>query len=283
MKHDWRKNAFRRIVPGAIIPFFILLVWHLASSGHGAVIPTVSEVVDVLTHPFRAPPNLDSKPLFDSLLISVLRVITGYVLAGLTAVPLGILMGRFTKARNFFWPVIEVLRPICPIAWLPIAIIVFGFSSFGSFFWGVGAWRHEFASQMQFAMVAVIWWGAFFPILLNTIDGVKGVRLLYIEAARMLGANEWQIFRRVILPASLPSVMTGMRVGMGIAWMVIIAAEIFPGTRAGLGYMITTAHQVAEYEYAFACIIIIGILGFLITYFLKCISDYVCRWQTKER
>ena len=278
-----RGEIVLRIVLGAIIPLSVLLLWHAASSGGSAVIPTVSEVLDVLIHPLRSPPNLDSKPLFDSLLISILRVLTGYTLAVFTAVPLGILMGRFLRIRNFFWPVVEILRPICPIAWLPVAIIVFGFSSFGTLFWEDGAWRHEFASQMQFAMVAVIWWGAFFPILLNTVDGVRGVKVLYIEAARVLGAGEWQVFKRVVLPASLPSIMTGMRVGMGIAWMVIIAAEIFPGTRAGLGYMITTAHQVAEYEYAFACIIVIGVLGFLITYLFRRVSDYVCRWQTRER
>jgi len=81
----------------------------------------------------------------------------------------------------------------------------------------------------------------------------------------------------------LPSIMTGLRVGMGIAWMVIIAAEIFPGTRAGLGYMIMTSHQVAEYQYAFACIIVIGFLGLVINFILQKISDYVGRWQQKER
>ena len=247
------------------------------------VLPTIGEVADVLVHPLRDPPNLDSRPLLHSVGISVLRVLIGFVAAALTGVPLGILVGSSRIARSIVSPVVEVFRPICPIAWLPVAIIVFGFASAGSLLWGDSAWRHDLLSQIQVAMVFIIWWGAFFPIILNTVAGVEGVRTLYLEAARTLGANRRQAFVKVVLPASLPSIMTGLRLGMGLAWMVIVAAEIFPGTRAGLRYMIVTAHQVAQYEYAFASIIAIGVMGLVINSGMQYISNRVSRWEALER
>jgi NitT/TauT family transport system permease protein len=266
-----------------VLPAIILLVWHLASLGGSSILPTIAEVVDVLLHPLRDPPNLDSRPLLQSVGISVLRVLLGFTAAALTAVPLGILMGTSAIANRIVSPMVEVFRPICPIAWLPVAIIVFGFSSLGSLLWGDSAWRHDLVSQLQIAMVFIIWWGAFFPIVLNTLAGVASVRTLHLEAARTLGANRRQIFAKVVLPASLPSIMTGLRLGMGLAWMVIVAAEIFPGTRAGLGYMIVTSHQVAQYEYAFAAIIMIGIIGLAINSVLLIVSKRVSRWEALER
>ena len=241
------------------------------------------EVLDVLLHPLRDPPNLDCRPLLHTVVISLLRVLAGFIAAAVTAVPLGILIGRSKIADRIMSPLIESLRPICPIAWIPVAIIVLGMSSIGSVIWGENAWRHDFAGQIQFAMVFIIWWGAFFPIIVNTIAGVRGVRKMYVEAARMLGADRMQIFFKVILPASMPSIMTGLRLGMGLAWMVIVAAEFFPGTNAGLGYMITTSHQVAQYEYAFAAIIAIGAIGLVINAVMMRVSMRFNRWESKER
>ncbi len=265
-------------LPGAVV-----LLWAIASRSGGTVVPTPGEVWDVLIHPLRRPPYLDSPSLAVCALISLARVLAGYTLAALTAIPLGLLAGRVRAIRRIVMPTVEFVRPICPIAWLPLAIILFGFSSLGSAIWGASAWRHEFLGQIQFAMVAIIWWGGFFPILLASVHGVEQVRGLYLEAAMMLGASRRQLFRHVILPSALPSIFTGLRVGLGIAWMVIVAAEIFPGARAGLGYMITAAHQVAQYEYAFACIVIIGALGLGMNMLLGAISDRVGFWSARER
>jgi len=131
--------------------------------------------------------------------------------------------------------------------------------------------------------VAVIWLGAFFPIALNAAGGAKRVREAHIEAARVLGATRGQVLAKVILPGAAPSIVTGLRVGGGIAWRVIIAAEIFPGTRGGLGYMIATAHEQASYEYAFASIIVIGAIGLVLDGLLRLAEHRVGRWQPKER
>lgn len=278
----WKSSILQGL--GALaLPGAVVLLWSIASRFSQTVIPTPGEVGDVLIHPFRQPPHLDSPSLAACALISLARVIAGYVLAALSAIPLGLLAGRFRAVRRIVMPTVEFVRPICPIAWLPLAIILFGFSSIGSAIWGPDAWRHEFLGQIQFAMAAIIWWGGFFPILLATVHGVEQVRGLYLEAAMMLGASRRHLFRHIILPSALPSIFTGLRVGLGIAWMVIVAAEIFPGARAGLGYMITTAHQVAQYEYAFACIVVIGALGLAMNGILGAISNRIGFWSARER
>jgi NitT/TauT family transport system permease protein len=267
---------------GAIFPGAILLVWFVASS-HSVVVPSIGSVVDVLIHPFRSPPNLDATSLANGVGISILRVCCGFGLAVLTAVPVGVLIGRCRLAKEMLSPTIAATMVISPIAWIPIAIIVFGLSSPATALYGDDAWQHGLMDELRFAIVAVIWLGAFFPIVLNTAAGVRGVRESHIGAARVLGASRRQLLTKVILPSASGSILTGLRVGGGIAWRVIIAAEIFPGTRGGLGYMITTAHEQASYEYAFASIIVIGVIGLTIDGLLRLASAGVSAWQPKER
>ena len=273
----------RKLLLGAIPPLSLLLLWYLGARGEGTVIPPVGRVADVLAHPFRTPPNLDSLPLAQSACISLLRVVLGFGAALILAVPLGVLVGRNRTARELFGPFLELTRPVSPVAWMPLAIILLGFSSLGTVLYGREAWRHGILDQLQLAIVAVIAWGAFFPIFLNTAHGVTHVRALYVEAARTCGASGCRLLRHVILPAALPSMMVGVRLGMGRALMVIVAAEFFPGTRAGLGYLITTSHQVAEYEYAFASIVVIGVIGLVVNTLLERIERHVGRWQVRER
>jgi NitT/TauT family transport system permease protein len=210
-------------------------------------------------------------------------VLFGFGLAALTAIPLGILVGRVRVVREIFSPTIELIRPICPVAWLPVLIILFGLSSVGTLVYGDQAWRHDLLGHLGLAMIAITWYGAFFPIFVNTVHGVTNVKVLFIEVAKTNGANRAEIFRSVILPASLPAIVAGLRIGMGTAWMVIVAAEFFPGTKSGVGYMITTAHEVSEYQYAFASIVVIGLMGILINAVLGRIERRVGRWQARER
>lgn len=282
LRNLWR-GAARRVVLGALPPALLLLLWHLAARGEGAVLPGIGAVAEVLAHPFREPPNLDSLALADSALISLLRVGLGFGVALITAIPLAVIVGRNRTARDLFLPIIEFGRPISPVAWMPLAIILLGFSSLGSVLYGRDAWRHDLLDQLQLAIVVVIWWGAFFPIFLNTLHGVAHVRRLYIEVALANGATRWQTLCRVILPAALPSTMVGIRLGMGRALMIIVAAEFFPGTRAGLGYFITSSHQVAQYEYAFASILVIGAIGLVVNLGLFALENRVSRWQTRDQ
>jgi sulfonate transport system permease protein len=273
----------RALLLGVLPPLLILLVWHFASRSSQATIPGILQVIDVLLHPFRDPPGLDSYSLAHSALISFARVLCGFTLAALTAVPLALLVGRVRFIREIVTPTIELIRPVCPVAWLPVLIILFGLSSVGTLIYGDSAWRHGFLSHLGLAMVAVTWYGAFFPIFVNSVHGVTHVRQLYIEVALTNGASPRQIFRHVILPGALPAIVAGLRIGMGTAWMVIVAAEFFPGTKSGVGYMITTSHEVAEPRYGFAAILVIGVLGIVLNAILGRVERRVGRWQARER
>ncbi|MBN2492577.1 MAG: ABC transporter permease [Planctomycetes bacterium] len=276
-------TLLRRVGLGAI-PFVLLLaVWHLASRSAGTLLPAIGEVGEVLAHPFREPPNLDSLPLATSALVSLLRVAFGFGAALVTAVPLGILVGCRHTARELFLPIVEMSRSISPVAWMPLTIILLGFSSLGSVLYGTRAWEYGLLDQVQLAIVAVIWWASFFPVFLNTMHGVAGVRRLFIEVALANGARRAALLRHVIVPAALPAIMVGIRLGVGRALMVIVAAEFFPGTRAGLGYFITTSHQVAQYEYALASVVVIGLVGLVVNLGLYAVESRVSHWQAKER
>jgi NitT/TauT family transport system permease protein len=271
-----------RLALGAVPPIVILIVWYVASVG-SVVVPSIGSVLQVLAHPFREPPALDATSLAASAAVSVLRVVCGFGLAAATAVPVGIWVGRSRTAMEMLSPTMSAAMVISPIAWIPVAIIAFGLSSPATALFGEEAWRYGLLDRVRFAIVAVIWLGAFFPIALNAAAGARGVRESHIEAARVLGAGRRQVLAKIILPGAAPAIMTGLRVGGGIAWRVIIAAEIFPGTRSGLGYMIATAHEQASYEYAFASIIVIGAIGLGLDGLLRLAARRVSRWQPKER
>jgi len=276
-------NPGVRLALGAILPALGLLGWHLASLRARAVIPSIQDVVDVLLHPRRLPANLDSGSLLHNTLVSMVRVLAGFVLATAVAVPVGVLTGRSRTVRAVVSPLTEAARPISPIAWLPVAIVVFGLSSVGTIFWGTGAYRHDLASEIKLATIFVVCWAVFFPIVVNTAAGAATVRTVYVEAAATLGATRWQMLTKVIIPAALPSILTGLRLGIGRAWMVIIAAEIFPGTTAGLGYMISVSHQVSEYQYTFAAIIVIGGIGVAINSIMTAATRSFTQWAGRER
>ncbi|HRY51481.1 MAG TPA: ABC transporter permease [Candidatus Paceibacterota bacterium] len=267
---------------GAWLPLAVLALWHFASAD-SVIVPPIGAVLDVLIHPFRDPPTLDSMPLARSAGISVVRVFFGFGLAIVTGVPLGLWIGRIQWASDVFSPSLGAAMVISPVAWIPVTILVFGLASPATVLYADEAWRHGLLDQLRFAIIAVIWMGAFFPIVLNTAAGARGVREAHIEAVRVLGANPWQVLFKVILPSAAPTILTGLRVAGGIAWRVIVAAEIFPGTRGGLGYMIATAHTQASYEYAFAGIVVIGMIGLALDGCLRLLALPVCRWQPRER
>lgn len=191
---------------------------------------------------------------------SLYRVSIGYGLAVLGAVPLGIAMGWSKTVRDIMEPILDQLRPIPPLAWIPIAILWFG----------IGVKSAAF----------IIFLGAFFPILLNTSMGVRSIDPVFVQATRMLNAPDLYIIRNVLIPGALPSVFTGMRIGLGIGWMTLVAAEI-TGVRQGygLGYMIMTARDIQRPDEILAGMMVIGFMGLLID---RCIGELqrrVIRWR----
>lgn len=280
----WVDGTAARILLGSIIPALILLAWWAGIRSGSAVVPTFGEVWAVVAHPFEEPPDLYSRSLAFSALLTLVRFFLGYLLAVVTAVPLGVLAARSPVTEHILHPIVELARPINPIVLLPLLTVLLGLASLATMVsGGADAWKHDILDQVQLAMVFILWYGAFFPIYLSTIHGVRKVRTSFLEAMFLLGATRRQVLRWVILPHALPSIANGMRIALGVTWLVVIAAEIFPGTRSGLGYMLCTACKTSEYEYTFAAIIVIGIIGLLSNEVLRRFERRAGHWQALER
>lgn len=198
--------------------------------------------------------------LHEHTLWSLYRVFLGFAVASMVGIPMGIAMGRWERMRESLQPIVELIRPVPPLAWIPIAILWFGIGNESSVF--------------------IIFLGAFFPILLNTSAGVMAIDKVLLEAAYTFNASERQLFTKVLIPGALPSIFTGMRIGMGIGWMTLVAAE-FVGVKEGLGlgYMIMTARDVQRPDEIVAGMLVIGLIGFMINALLLMLESTLVRWK----
>ncbi|HHE47032.1 MAG TPA: ABC transporter permease [Bacteroidetes bacterium] len=266
---------------GFLLPLLFLVVWEVwaVHLDNPALVPRVEAVLNVLLHPFSE--LIGTGTLAWNTGVSLFRVLFGFSIAVVLCVPMGLVMGTSRVFFRLVNPLVELFRPLCPIAWIPFAMAFFGVLSVPQLF-GV-RYSDTILDSVQVGMVFIIFWGGLFPILLNTIYGVTGVRTLWIETAQILGASRRRIFRRVIIPAALPAIMTGLRVGLGISWMVIIAAEMLPGSDSGIGYLIMYSYELAEMNILVACMVMIGLMGLLLNRGLLFITARVSGWQSLER
>lgn len=234
-----------------------LVIWELVSLYMGrdrvgpALIPPPSEV-------FAAAYQLTiDGTLVDQALVSSRRVLLGWGITALVAIPLGIAMGRFRLVMQLAGPIVEALRPIPPIAWIPITILLLGIG------------------DTQNLSIIVI--GAFFPLLLNTIHGVSHVDPVLVRAARTLGASEWTILRKVIWYNALPSIFTGLRISLGVAWMCLVAAELV-GSIDGLGFMMNDARNFLRSDIVITGMATIGLVGTLMDRIILIAASRLMPW-----
>ena len=228
-------------------------VWYLAFLWNGNPIQ--------LPSPFRVANALWqlalSGELFEHASISTSRLVIALVVATLIAVPLGFAMGLSRAADRFLDPVVELLRPISGIAWIPLGLFIFGVGDV----------------LPVFIMVYV----AFFPLLLNTISGVRNVDQRLVNAARTMGVHGWPMMRQVIVPAALPTIMVGFRLAFAGAWAAVIAAELI-GAPSGLGFAIEWYRQLLMTPKVFAVIVVIGAVGYLCDLALRALQRRLTPW-----
>ncbi len=244
-----------------IFPVGVLVVWHFATYGRKySLIPPPSEVaIELYDLAFGGIyDDAFSGTLLIHLLASVSRVYGGFAMALAIALPLGLMIGRIPLVRQLLDPTLQVLRPIPVTAWLPLAMIIFGLGPRSAVF-----------------LVAL---GAFYPILINTIFGVRSVDPRLFEAASMLGCQGSSQFFNVVLPASLPAIFTGLRLGLGFAWVVIVVGEM-TGVQTGLGAIIMEARQLSRTEIVISGMIVIGIAGFISDWLVMRLGRYLLRWS----
>jgi NitT/TauT family transport system permease protein len=242
-------------------PLLLLALWHFSTASRPAsLIPPPYDVWQELEDLAVGGINDDaySRTLLTHLLASMSRVYGGFALALAVALPLGMLIGRVPIVRQLVDPTVQILRPIPVTAWLPLAMIIFGLGPRSAFF--------------------LVFLGAFYPILVNTIFGVRSVEPRLFEAASMLGCSQQAQFFRVVLPAALPSIFTGMRLGLGFAWVVIVVGEM-TGVQTGLGAIIMEARQLSRTEIVISGMIVIGIFGFLSDQLVMWIGRRLLAWS----
>ena len=242
------------------VPVCLILVWQAAAGilDNPALLPEPAAVGRILAHPGQK--ILITGSLMENTVISLARVMLGFLLASLVSVPLGILMGSIPLVERMMDTLVEMFRPIPPLAWVPLILAWFGITGVADLFLSLAV--HPVPAGIQFSTVVIIFIGAFFPILINTVQGVKHIPAEYLESARTLGAGNTALLLKVIVPAVLPMVVTGLRIGLGIGWMCLVAAEMMPGSNCGLGYLIWYAYELLRADIIVAGMVVIGVIGF---------------------
>ncbi|MDO8876704.1 MAG: ABC transporter permease [Pseudolabrys sp.] len=248
-----------------VLPLAVIIIWQYAGRGgslFGGVLPTPDRVWEAWRIWAFGPTGLGLNPYsgtwLANLLFSAERVGKGFLCAIVVGVPVGIAIGWNRISAGTLDPTIQLLRPIPITAWLPFSIAVFGIQDIGAIF--------------------LISLGAFFPIVLNTAQGARDVERNLIRASLMMGAGRWTVLRRVVLPASLPSIFTGLRIGLGIGWTAVIVAEMV-AVKSGLGYVLWDAYYVGRMDVVIADMATIGLLGLLSDMIIMQIERWVLNWR----
>ncbi|WP_457557883.1 ABC transporter permease [Candidatus Harpocratesius sp.] len=202
---------------------------------------------------------IDGQTLITHVTASLIRVFIGVFYAWIIAVPLGIVLALTSFLDRIFQPIIEMIRPIPPIAWIPFAIITFGLTTTSNAF--------------------IIFIGAFFPLFQNVYDGVRQSSVVYQDVARSLGAKKIQVIWDVIIPSITPNMLTGTKIAVGVGWMCVIAAEMMGISGAGIGYFINYMKNIGYYSYMVAGMLMIALVGLLINGVFFLIEKYSLAWK----
>ncbi len=224
--------------PLVVIGLVVAVWWVVVVKTESAIFPTPWAVVT------GAWELTEDGTLWEHISASLFRVGVGFGLAALVGIPLGLWMGWVAGAYRTFNPIFQMLRPISPIAWIPVAILWFG----------VG----------EVSPIFLIFISSVFPMVVQTTSGVHTIDRRYLRAAANFGVSRSVLFRQVVIPAVLPEIIVGMRIGIGVAWLVVVAAEMI-ALRSGLGYLIMDSRNAGNrYDLVIAAMIIIGMIGLLL-------------------
>lgn len=258
-----------RRAPWAVaLPLLLLLFWHVAVTRRWVaegIIPAPAQVAQSWYTWIFGASTATLSPYSGTWVANVVhsarRVFQGFLLAAAVGIPLGIFIGWNRLVARLVDPSIQLLRPVPITAWLPFAIAVFGIYDASALF--------------------LIGLGAFYPIVVNTTHGVRDTNLLLLRAARMMGAGEATILTKVVFRSALPSIFTGLRLGIGIAWTAVIVAEMI-AVKSGLGYVLWDAYYVGRMDICVATMFSVGLLGLLSDQIIVRLSRVVLRWRVLE-
>ena len=193
--------------------------------------------------------------------VSTRRIAIAFFLATAIGVPLGLFLGWSERFKQYVFPVFELLRPVPPLAWVPLAIVMFKGS--------------------ETPIIFLTFLASFYATALNTMLGVESIDVSYLRAASCLGATHWQVFRHVIVPGAMPFIFTGLQISVGVAWFSLVAGEMVSG-QYGLGYVINTSYTMVRYPTIVIGMITLGIVGYVTSAAVRLVGDYLMQWRTRE-
>lgn len=251
-------RALSRVGQFLALPVLLLAMWEFISGWS----PLAHGLRQVLP-----PPSLVLQDTWGLLMTgellrhigrSVFRIVGGFAAAALVAIPIGLGIGLWSLVSDFVDPIVEFLRPIPPPAWIPLGILWFG----------IGDAQNIFILSL----------GAFFPIVLNTIAGVRGVDRTLVWGALTLGAGYRQIIREILIPGALPFIVTGLRIGLGVGWMALVAAELM-AARSGLGFLIQSARYAFLTQRVLGGMVVIGLLGLAMDGGMRVLQRRLLKWH----
>jgi sulfonate transport system permease protein len=254
----WAKSISgrrRERVLGLLLPVCLLVVWELVTRWHWikpVFLPAPREVVVAFYD------MVVNQGLWTDFRVSATAVAEGFFLGGVLGLLAGFASGLSRTVEQLLGPTLNSLRQVPTLAWLPLIVL--------------------WAGAGTFAKSVIIGKAVFFPVFLNTLQGIRGVPQEYIEVARVFAYPRWLLVRRVILPSALPSILVGLRYGAGLAWAFVIAAEMI-GSRFGLGYLLMRSQELLLTAQLFVVIIIIGAVGFGVDLGLRRIETRLLRWR----
>lgn len=258
------QKRLKPLLLGFVIPAAVIWFWQVAGSNPdmAGIVPTPLAVLAGWKDWVFGSPGMGLNPYTGTWLSNVqysgMRVVQGFALATLLGIPLGLMIGWSRLASQLFDPMIQCLRPIPITAWLPFSIALFGISNLGSIF--------------------LIFLGGFYAIVVNTTQGARDVERNLMRAALMMGASRSQILRRVVFPSAMPSIFTGLRIGLGISWTAVIVSEMV-AVKSGLGYVLWEAYYVGRMDIVLADMASIGAMGYLSDRLIVLSERRVLRWR----
>lgn len=252
---------YKRGMSAAISIFVFLIVWQLGVmfSDLKTVMPTPVIVLSKFFKSFFRP--IGHHTMFGHMYWSLMRVVPFYALGSAAGIILGITMGWYRKVESIFRPIFEVIRPIPPIAWIPISIVWFGIGEGSKWF--------------------LIFLASFITITMNAYGGAKNVDDTLIKCAKMLGANDRQIFTSIVLPSSVPYIFAGLQVALASSWATVVAAEMIRSAE-GVGWIIISSNDTNNTAQMLVGIVAIGIIGFTLATVMRGVEDKLCRWNKRE-
>ena len=255
------KIPIHSFVLPCVVPALLVLVWSLLSPiiDNNMILPPVGKVYQIISQPLS--PIIAMSSLFQNFLMSLVRVVIAYVISAACGIILGIAIGYSHRVDRLLSGFIELFRPLPPMAWVPLLLAWTGILSLANILHISGGPLYPYIDSVKLSMLFIIFIGGFFPVLTSTIQGVRSTPNTLIEAAKVLGAGERDLFYRVLLPSAAPGIVNGLRISLALSWSCLIAAEMLPGSVSGIGYLIIHAYNMARIDVVIAGMLCIGATG----------------------